>query len=272
MRFYNILKAGVLVGLLLQVSVGHAQEKVQPKQVQKKQPEAEQEIKDSVKVTSGRQVVLLGAASGWVKTTEGKWVSSQNRIPFDDNDYNNEYYEKFKIGTDNFKAIQVVEMKVNDKPYYALIHQYTKGYYKNVEKQEDWKYFTAADYYLIEKRDFKRFMKDSTGFTKPRTVSLRSHYSGNVPYTNPAQLPERIAKDININLRTRHLYDTTVHTFYQFALKPVKTKTGTYMRFLPGIGYAKGDALPPEADYSLFSRQYYQTSLDYFKRFMAKLQ
>ncbi|MGZ5280917.1 MAG: hypothetical protein ACXWEY_01445, partial [Bacteroidia bacterium] len=270
--FFNLLKYGFVIGLMLNFSAVMAQEKTAPQSKNKPSATEKEEIKDSVKVSGGRQIVLLGAATGWVKSTTGKWISSLNRIPFDDNDYNNEYYEKFYIGTDNFKAIQVMEMKVDDKSYYALIHQYKKGYYKDVEKQEDWKYFTAADYYLIEKKEFKQFMKDSTGFSKPRTVSLRSYYTGNVPFTNPAQLPGRIAKDININLLTRHLYDTTVHTFFQFALKPVKTKTGTYMRFLPGIGYAKGDALPPEADYSLFSRQYYQTSMDYFKRFMAKLQ
>ncbi len=270
MKFLQVLPTGLLIIFLLFAGQAAAQQKNTGSQQVNKS--AQQEIKDSVKVTAGRQVVLLGSAMGWVKSTTGKWLSSANRIPFDDNDYNNEYYEKNLIGIDNFKAIEVIEMRVNNKLYYALIHKYTKGYYKDVEKQEDWKYFTAADYYLIERSDFKRFMKDSTGFTQPRTVSLRSHYTGNIPYTGSTNIPQRIGKDINLNLQTRHLYDTTVYTYYQFALKPVKTANGSFMRFLTGIGYAKGDALPPEADYSLFDRQYYQTSLDYFKRFMAKLQ
>jgi hypothetical protein len=277
MRFFSILKIGFLFALLLPTAAAFAQEdsseKIAPnKKPIAKAPQKPEEVKDSVKVTAGKQVVLLGSAMGWVKSTTGKWLSSPNRIPYEDNDYNNEYYEKYKLGTDNFKQIEVVELKVDNKPYYMLLYKFTRGYYKNDSLKKDWTYHTVADYYVIEKKDFKRFTKESTDFTKPHTVNLRSFYTGTVPYTTGTTLMKRIGQDINNNLITRHLYDTTVHTFFQFALKPVKTKSGTYMRFFTGINYAKGDALPPEADYSFFASQYYQTSYDFFKRFIAKLQ
>ncbi|RYD74932.1 MAG: hypothetical protein EOP53_17390 [Sphingobacteriales bacterium] len=242
-----------------------------PKQTVKA-PEKSIEIKDSVQVKAGKQVVLLGSATGFVKSTTGKWISSPNRIPYEDNDYNNEYYEKYKLGLDNFKQIEVVELSVDKKPYYMLLYKFTRGYYKNDSLKKDWTYHTVADYFVIEKKDFKRFVKESADFKKPHTVNLRSHYAGTIPYTTGTTLMARIGKDINNNLLTRHLYDTTVHTYFQFALKPVKTQSGTFMRFFTGINYAKGDALPPEADYTLFATQYYQTSYDFFKRFIAKLQ
>ena len=281
MKMSYIFRIFITACLCLNISVSFAQDdslqqeeqpKLQEKKPQTAKTDKPAEVKDSVKVTTGKQVVLLGAAMGWVKSTTGKWISSPNRIPFEDNDFNNEFYEKYLLGLDNFKQIEVLEASVDKKPYYMLLHKYTKGYYKDDKKKEGWTYHNVADYYVIEKKDFKRFMKDSTGFSKPRTVSLRSHYTGSVPYTTGTTLLTRIGKDININLLTRHLYDTTVHTYYQFTLKPVKTKSGTYMRFYTGIGYSKGDALPPEADYSILAQQYYQTSYDYFKRFIAKLQ
>jgi hypothetical protein len=234
----------------------------------KPQPQQqEEEVKDSLKVTPGKTVSVLQSATGWVKSTTGKWISSPNRIPFEDPDYNNEFYEKNRIGTENFNQIRVMEMKVDDKMYYAVIVQYLKGYYPDPEVKENWKYFTGADYYLIEKKDWKKVYNDSLKFGTPYTVSLRSYYSGTVPYKTVDQIGPRIGKDINVNIRTRHLYDTTVHTYFQLAVKPVKDKRGKFIRFNLALGYAPSGEEPEEADYEQFASQYYELPIDRFKAF-----
>jgi hypothetical protein len=80
-------------------------------------------------------------------------------------------------------------------------------------------------------------------------------------------LGPRIAKDINTNIRTRHLYDTTVYTYFQLAVKPVKDKRGKFMRFNFLLTYAKSGMEPAEADYSVFNSQYYEVPFERFKAF-----
>jgi hypothetical protein len=230
-------------------------------------PQPEQEEKDSVKVTTLRVVSILSGATGWMKANTGKWISSVNRIPFEDPDFNHEFYEKNLIGTENFKQIRVHEMKVANKSYYAIIVLHTKGYYADVEKQENWKYFTGADYYLVDKKDFKKVYNDSLKFDQPYTASLHSYYSGTVPYKSDALIGPRIGKDINTNLRTRHLYDTTVFTYFQFVVNPVKDKRGTFARFNLSLAYENSGTEPAEADYSVFESQYYEVPMAKFKTF-----
>lgn len=239
-----------------------------PKPQQKpKTPLKEEEVKDSLKVTMGGLVSTLDAAQGWIKNNVGKWISSPNRIPYEDPDYNHEFYEKNRIGSENFKQIRVHQIKVDDKSYYAIVVLHLKGYYPNPEVKENWKYFTGADYYLVTKSDFKKLFNDSFKYGHPYTASLRSYYSGTVPYLNQGLLGPRIAKDINSNIRTRHLYDTTVHTYFQLGVKPVKDKRGRFMRFNFSLAYAKNGIEPTEADYAQFNYQYYEVPIDRFKAF-----
>jgi hypothetical protein len=238
-----------------------------PKEKPKTPTEKDEEVKDSLKVTFGGLVSVLETAQGWVKSNTGKWIASANRIPYEDPDYNNEFYEKNRIGTENFKQIRVHQIKVDGKPYYAIVILYLKGYYPNPEVKENWKYFTGADYYLVTKSDFKKLYNDSFKYGKPYTASMRSYYSGTVPYLNQGLLGPRIAKDINLNIRTRHLYDTTVYTYFQFGVKPVKDKRGKFIRFNFSLAYAKAGTEPMEADYGLFESQYYEVPFDRFKAF-----
>src|SRR5690242_20532200 len=53
---------------------------------------------DSVTVEPGRLVSVLNSATGHIKTFKGYWASGQNRIPYEDPDYNNPYYEKYALG------------------------------------------------------------------------------------------------------------------------------------------------------------------------------
>jgi hypothetical protein len=51
-----------------------------PATKQKPQPKKEEVLPDSVKVTPGKTVAVLESATGWVKSTTGKWITSANRI------------------------------------------------------------------------------------------------------------------------------------------------------------------------------------------------
>jgi hypothetical protein len=267
LRMKKLYRRISLVMMLLALAfstAAYAQNKPQPKP---KAPEKKEEVKDSLKVSFGRLVSILETAQGWIKNNRGQWISSPNRIPYEDPDYNNEFYEKNLMGTENFKQIRLHEIKVDEKPYYALVVLYTKGYYKDPEKKEDWKYFTGADYYIISRADFKNTFNDSFQYGKPYTASLQSYYSGTVPYLNQGLLGPRIAKDININIQTRHLYDTTVLTYFQFVVKPVKDKRGRFIRFNMALTYEKNGTDPEKGDYDLFGSQYYEVPFDKFKAF-----
>lgn len=261
-RFKYITLAMAAV-LLLAAPLRGQNSKPQPKPDGAKK----EEVKDSLKVSFGGLVTSLQSAQGWIKSNTGKWISSPNRIPYEDPDYNHEFYEKNLIGTENFKQVKVHHIKIDDKSYYAVVVLYTKGYYPNPEVKENWKYFTGADYYIVSKSDFKKIYNDTLQFGEPYTASLRSYYSGTVPYRGESLLGPRISKDINTNIRTRHLYDTTIHTYFQLGVKPVKDKRGRFMRFNFSLAYAKNGNEPSEADYNLFTYQYYEMAFDRFKAF-----
>jgi hypothetical protein len=241
------------------------QKKNPAKKVVKKENEPEEEP-DTVKVTFGNIIVNLRTLTGSIKDDRGKWVSSPNRIPFENPDYNNELYKRYKIGYENIRQINIQEIKIDSIPYLAFIIEQDKGFYKDSTHSE-FRYYVAADYYLVKASDFRKLWNDSLKLNHEYEATMKADYSGLVGYKDVKLRPKYMTMEINKDLRNRKYTDTAVKTYLQFGMKPVKTKNGKMMRFYYGLAYARTGQPVSPFDFAVFHHRYYETDLELFHRF-----
>jgi hypothetical protein len=221
--------------------------------------------KDSVKVIIGRQASTLSGVTGFMKQSNDKWATAYNKIPFFEPDFNSPYYDKYKIGAENIQQISFYDVSVDGKPYYLLLNRYLKGYYKDEANLEGFRTYYAAEYYFVDKNDVRNAFPDSFKLSKSHTIMLRTYYSGYIPLGNMLDLQKKVNWDVNNNLKTAHLYDTTVKAYYCFITYPYHGKSGSYVKFSTALAYAQTGKLPQEPSSEVLKSQYYQTSLDKFK-------
>jgi hypothetical protein len=229
---------------------------------------AKAQPKDSVKVVIGKQVSTIAGAWGYMKQTNGRWANAPDKIPFDDPDYNNPLYDKFKVGTENFQQISLYKATIDSMPYYLLFIRYLKGYYKNEETKEGFATYYVADYYFVKRDELKSALPDTVKFGKYFPVTLRAYYPGLIPISNMKDLQLKVNWDVNNNLRTAHLYDTTVKPYVRILTYLFKSpKYGNFVRFNTALAYAKTGRKPAPPTYEIFDSQYYQIPFDKFKLF-----
>jgi len=230
------------------------------------QAQDEPEPEDTVDVSFGKNIVNLRTFTGWVLDDRNKWVSSPNRIPFRNPEYNNKLYYKFDLGNNNIRQINVIEMKIDGMPYLGILIEQYKEVYKN-HSDSVFRSYIGADYYLIKAEDFHKLWNDKLKMGKPYEVDLKTYYSGLVGYKDIKKRPEYMSSEINKDLRNRIYTDTTVKTYLQFGFVPVKTPKGSFMRFYYGLAYAHdGEAIRP-FDFKVFKEKYYEVNLDLFHKF-----
>jgi hypothetical protein len=240
---------------------------VKPKQKPTKlADETEEAPKDTVKVTFGRNIVNLKTFNGWIIDERGKWVSSPNRIPFENPDFNNELYARYKIGFENIRQINIVEVKIDSTPYLAFIIEQDKGFFRDSAKTE-FKYYVAADFFLVRPEDFVKLWSDTLKMNRPYEATLRAYYSGLVGYKDVKMRPKYMSLEINKDLRNRKYTDTAVKIYLQFGMKPVQNKKGKFMRFYYGLEYARAGEPVTPFDFNVFRSRYYEASLDLFHKF-----
>ena len=224
------------------------------------------EPEDTVDVWFGKDIVNLRTFDGWIKDDNGKWVSSPNRIPYRNPEYNNELYYKYNLGYENIRQINVIEMKIDNVPYLGIIIEQNKAPYKD-RPDSLFKSYVGADYYLINYADYLKLWKDKMKMGKPYEADIKVAYSGLVGYSDIRKRPQYMSSEINKDIRNREYIDTTVKTYLQFGFIPVATPKGSYMRFNYGLAYAhEGEAIRP-FNFNDFDLKYYQVSLDLFHKF-----
>jgi len=249
----------------------HVAKKPTPKPAAEADPSSEKkdtvpEEKDTVKVSFGRDIVNLRTLNGWIVDDNKKWVSSPNRIPYTNPDYNNELYTKYPLGSENIKQINIVEVKIDSTPYLAFIIEQDKGRYMD-KKDSDFRMFVGADYFLIHPADFLKLWDDSMEMGQPYEVALRSYYSGLVGYRKIELRPKFMSMEINKDIRNSKYTDTTVKIYLQFGFKPIKNKKGKFMRFNYGLAYARTGQPVPHFDFNVFTSRFFETDLELFHRF-----
>lgn len=238
--------------------------------VSRSRQEVKQLDKDTLIVSLGPVITSLSQFNGWIKQTNGKWTSSPNRIPFENPEHNNPLYARYKTGTENINNITIQEVRVNNKKYFVVFVEQTKAFLKDSVNYE-WKYYTAADYYVVRPEELKHLWPDSLVFNKKYTVNIEASYAGLIGYKDISLRPKFLASEMNVTEKNRLYYDTSVHKFLQLLVYPVKNKKGVHVRFNTALAYATTGKKPAQGDYSIFDNQFYETQFQHFKQF-ARLQ
>ena len=230
------------------------------------QNDIELEPEDTIDVSFGKNIVNLRTFNGWALDDHGKWISSPNRIPFSNPEYNNALYTKYNLGYDNIRQINVIEMKVDGVPYLGILFEQYKEVYKN-HPDSIFRSYIGADYFLIKSEDFLKLWNDKMKMGKTYEIDIKAEYSGLVGYRDIKKRPEYIASEINKGVRNRITIDTSVKTYLQFGFLPIKTPKGSFMRFYYVLEYAhQGEAIRP-FNFNIFKGKYYEASLDLFHQF-----
>lgn len=217
--------------------------------------------KDTLIIAIGPVMSRMNKATGRILQNNGKWKAAPNKIPFLEPEYNNPYYELFPIGADNFTEITLRRMRANGKLMYLLIWERRKARAKGGEL-DGYDFFKVADYYCIDSGRLLALKPPGFNFS-PSTfaVSLPVRYTGTVgSYRNLGQMENFIKADINNNARVAHLYDTSVHVYFQFLWQAANTKTGKEIRFNPSLSYAQTGGTVSTDNMILFEMQYYAIS------------
>jgi|GEM_PF-5286977 len=224
-------------------------------------------IPDSLLSSFGPLLCSLTNATGHILADDGKWYSSPNRIPYMNPEFNNKYYELFKIGTENFTHIDARRMTLNGHKCYLITLERIKSKYGGDEGTPT-KFYRVTDYYCIDSGKWQLLHpKGVIGLPKqPYAVNIPIMFSGSIAYysTEPMMF-EFIHKDMNFNVRKMHLYDTSVHTYLQLIMLPKKGKDGGSIRFNTALSYAKHGTDIPNDNLIIFDLQYFSLPYASFK-------
>ena len=92
------------------------------------------------------QLSKLENVAGWTKLPGGQWIEKEDRIPR----YISAYHG---LGIDNFRLLEIRELKHKGKGYYILYKHYTNGRYKYKNLEAGWSYWYYVDAYVFEKEE-----------------------------------------------------------------------------------------------------------------------
>lgn len=231
---------------------------------------------DSLNVKIGGTVRQLSGFNGWIKDVNGRWITSWARIPFEDPDYNSEYYDKYALGTENLRSIQVRNVSIAGIPHYILTVNYLKGFEKEIKDakgkvtDKQFKILPYLDYYVFTKEELKNLKPASFTFGKPTFANIRFIYHGGFYNTSSGLQDKRIRERIAYNVVYDHPRDSNIYSYYQFNLLPVSGKRGKFVKFNYSLVYAEKGQQPVAPDYDLFKTQYFEAPYEKWLQFSGR--
>ena len=208
-------------------------------------------------------------ATGWAMMDNGTWLSAKNKIPFTSAKINKAEAEKIKLGEDNFIALEIKKVLIQNKQYNILIKKYYDGEFEFPLLKEGWRKFQALTFYVFESSQLAKILPENVVFNDPYAVNLNVFCSGNIVDYNPKYIDDYIAEKIINTLNTTSI--NTVNLI--FAVFPIKTQSEEIVRFKLIQSYSKKSLydfyLSSLNKYKLFSSSYYAVNFHVFKDFIG---
>ncbi len=99
--------------------------------------------------------ILQSGIIGWMRSTDGQWISAENTIPKRFSSFDDEKYEmpENKLGNDNTLKIEVYDATFQNERIWAVIKYMRNGAYKYHGTKRGWKEWTDAYYFLVRPDD-----------------------------------------------------------------------------------------------------------------------
>jgi len=206
----------------------------------------------------GKPIWNISSAQGYIYNTEGQWLSTPNRILGTESSAANKLlwnYGRSNVGIDNFRSIELREIKVEEFHYFLLIKKMTDGYYKYKTLAEGWVGFTSLYYMVI---DTPRIVMKDSNLTEIRADII---YAGAV-YIPTANFLQEIGLDINkkrlgAEKDISSLYEGNTFRFIiekhgskcHFYLGEFETSDKLGLRFIPSYSEYMFEEKPMESFY-----------------------
>ena len=211
-------------------------------------------------------------AKGWAMMDNGNWLSAKNKIPFTNSKTNVKESEKTKLGEDNFIALELKKVLIQNKQYNIIVKKYHDGEFEFPLLKEGWRKFQSVTFYVFESGQLSKVLPDEVTFNNPFAVNLNVFCSGNIRDYNPQLINDYIAEKIQKTLNTTSI--NTVNLI--FAVYPIKTKDEEAVRFKLIQTFSKKSLydfyMSSMNKYKLFSSSYYAVNYHVFKSFIRNAQ
>ena len=140
--------------------------------------------------------VLEEGVTGWVRTTNGQWISEEGVIPkrfssFDEMLYNQKHN---RLGMDNLHAIEVFDVTYGDERLWAIVKYYRNGAYRYEGTQKGWKDWEEAYYYLVYPEEFQKLseLEDSV----IHIMKFKLLHSGRIVNVKRKEIAEEIQRKV----------------------------------------------------------------------------
>lgn len=212
---------------------------------------------------------ILNTSIGWLKNSSGQWISSKNKIPQDlgENQKLLDNYEKYSLGIDNFRTLEIKDLKIGDSLYTILIKKYKDGFYTYSTIEKDWNNYNSYKYYVISKNEFKK-IKDIKKDTL-NNLYLDVIYQDDLKYINPKTFNDNvIMKSISKKIKEESTIDGYGSHKLALNISYFKVKNIVqfyfYESYVYNPNYVKmyGNWKPEEND------KYFETDILTFKQFI----
>ncbi len=114
----------------------------------------------------------INSATGWSRQDNGRWISDNNRIPYTDEKTNKSNAPDRKLGLDNFIALEMRKLMINDRQYNVLIKKYHDGEYEFPILKEGWEDYKSLDFYVFDGRKLKEILPHDIPWNTKYAVNL----------------------------------------------------------------------------------------------------
>jgi tetratricopeptide (TPR) repeat protein len=238
----------------------------QRKQTQLTAKEVERSMSNLPMISETRSMLL--EATGWALQDDGEWVSSENRIPYKQVNLNESRKAFYKLGKENFTALEIRDVIVNNDLYVVFIIKFKTGWYEFPILMDGWHSQNALTYFVFKASKLQEVLPDKYENNTPYIVNTEALVDGTMVDYDKNTINSTIAYSIQktINNKTIASHNLLI------AFMPVEAGGIRLARFrmIQSMNRKKfyTPYLQKDNRDKLFRGSYYEVPFDQFQAFI----
>jgi hypothetical protein len=205
---------------------------------------------------------LLLKATGWALQDNGDWISAQNRIPFQEAEFNRSGKALYKLGRENFTSLEMRDVLIGTELYTIFIIHFNTGKYEFPMLLDGWHAQRALSYYVFKSSRLRELMPDNITLNLPVIVNTEVLCEGTLVDFDKNTVVSTIANTIQTTLANKPIASHDL----LLAVLPFESAGQKMVRFkiIQVMNQKKfyGPYLSNENRNSLFRRSYYETTFN----------
>lgn len=223
--------------------------------------QAQERVNRKSEVTFDTYGKTLTKATGWkYNFALGRWYSNNNRLC--DNDCS--VFEASH--NENFKWIQFRTLTHRNKKYYAMVFEYTAGYYRYPAISQDWISFNITNCLVYDSTEYYNAIKKLDSLPEKGVQMFAMVYAEIKSNFDLLGAEDAYTEDVLFNKLTKQFQSPPEHSYACLTFKPTMSEGKKVVRFI----------LPThtvncyENVTKNLSNQYYEIDIESFKKILLK--